>query len=37
LEHPWAIYSELAHPSAPSYPEAKDRRHPEEATLESQP
>jgi hypothetical protein len=36
LEHPRAIYSELAHPSAPSYLEATDRRRPEEATLEPQ-
>jgi hypothetical protein len=36
MEHPWAIYSELVHPSAPSYLEATDRRRPEEALLEPQ-
>jgi hypothetical protein len=36
MEHPRAIYSELTHPSAPSYLEAKNRRHPEEAPLELQ-
>jgi hypothetical protein len=36
MEHPRDIYSELVHPFAPSYPEAKNRCRPEEATLEPQ-